>query len=401
LYLPGQEVTSVSGAAATVARYYTAGAGGPMVAMRRSGSNAGTYYIGGDAQGSVSWMVNAATLAVTRTRYYPYGQVRGAANAMPTDHGFVGQIEDDTTGLNYLNARYQDPLTGVFLSVDPLVAKTGEPYIYASGNPSTLSDPSGLESLADLSGDHRSVLAMKALIQAEERGDHETFNKLANLVMKDVRLNWAPVGNFFKGGWSKAKSTLGSVACLSNLQCGAQATLGAALHPIDTLKATGKGLVNADSCGWSKKAECAGAFAWDALTIWATRGASARARASSGATEEGGSVFWSGIDGGDSAAASWAAKNGGTTLEMSLEQRGITLPAFDRTNPASVAAWRQASSEFAEGASGNVVVLQGDAVRTTSVWAEVEFPALTANPNVSSISWLNPETGEGGLLWTR
>ena len=44
----------------------------------------------------------------------------------------------------------------------------------------------------------------------------------------------------------------------------------------------------------------------------------------------GGSVFWSGIKGGDSAAASWAAKNGGTTLEMSLEQRGISLPAFDR-----------------------------------------------------------------------
>jgi RHS repeat-associated protein len=110
----------------------------------RPGTNAGTYYLGGDAQGSVSWMVNAATLAVTRTRYYPYGQVRGTANAMPTDHGFVGQIEDDTTGLNYLNARYQDPLTGVFLSVDPLVAKTGEPYIYGGGNPSTLADPTGL-----------------------------------------------------------------------------------------------------------------------------------------------------------------------------------------------------------------------------------------------------------------
>ncbi len=48
------------------------------------------------------------------------------------------------TGLVYLNNRYYDPSIGVFLSVDPLVAKTGQPYLYAVGNPTTLSDPSGL-----------------------------------------------------------------------------------------------------------------------------------------------------------------------------------------------------------------------------------------------------------------
>ena len=69
--------------------------------------------------------------------------------------------------------------------------------------------------------------------------------------------------------------------------------------------------------------------------------------------------------------------------------------------PASVAAWRQASAEFAQNASGNVMVLQADAVRTTSVWAEVESPALKANPNVTSINWGIPETGEGGYLWSR
>ena len=44
----------------------------------------------------------------------------------------------------FLNNRYQDPVTGVFLSVDPLVGKTGEPYLYGGGNPTTLSDPNGL-----------------------------------------------------------------------------------------------------------------------------------------------------------------------------------------------------------------------------------------------------------------
>jgi len=44
----------------------------------------------------------------------------------------------------FLNNRYYDPTTGTFLSVDPLVAKTGQAYLYAAGNPTTLSDPSGL-----------------------------------------------------------------------------------------------------------------------------------------------------------------------------------------------------------------------------------------------------------------
>ena len=45
--------------------------------------------------------------------------------------------------LTYLNNRYYDPGIGNFVSVDPLVGKTGTPYVYANGNPSTLSDPSG------------------------------------------------------------------------------------------------------------------------------------------------------------------------------------------------------------------------------------------------------------------
>jgi hypothetical protein len=45
----------------------------------------------------------------------------------------------------YLNNLHHDSTTGTFLSVDPLVATTGEPYLYASGNPTSYSDPTGLE----------------------------------------------------------------------------------------------------------------------------------------------------------------------------------------------------------------------------------------------------------------
>ena len=46
--------------------------------------------------------------------------------------------------LDCLNNRHYNPVTGTFLSVDPLVAMTGEPYIYGSANPIKYSDPTGL-----------------------------------------------------------------------------------------------------------------------------------------------------------------------------------------------------------------------------------------------------------------
>lgn len=36
-------------------------------------------------------------------------------------------------GCLFLNNRYHDPTLGTFISVDPLVQTTGEPYVYASG----------------------------------------------------------------------------------------------------------------------------------------------------------------------------------------------------------------------------------------------------------------------------
>jgi filamentous hemagglutinin len=112
-------------------------------------------------------------------------------------------------------------------------------------------------------------------------------------------------------------------------------------------------------------------------------------------------VFWSGLGrGGDATAARWAAQNGGSTLETTLAARGVKLPVWDATNPASVAAWKQASVDFAAGARGNVRVLQGDSLRIDAIWVD-EFKALQTNPNVNSIRAINPQTGGEALLWSR
>jgi RHS repeat-associated protein len=96
----------------------------------------------GDRQGSITTTVTAGT---PTTRWYlPYGGRRGPApGTVPTTTGFLGKHEDGS-GLTHLEHRDYDPTTGVFITVDPLVASTGDPYSYAAGNPTTLSDPTGL-----------------------------------------------------------------------------------------------------------------------------------------------------------------------------------------------------------------------------------------------------------------
>lgn len=77
----------------------------------------------------------------------PWGNVRGQVITDPTGlgspEGYTGELKD-ATGLVYLRARMYDPKTGQFISRDPIVSVTEDPYGYAGGNPLVNTDPSGL-----------------------------------------------------------------------------------------------------------------------------------------------------------------------------------------------------------------------------------------------------------------
>ena len=79
--------------------------------------------------------------------YGPYGTERYKSGPMPTytTKGFTGQYADAVTGLDYYNARYYDPVAGVFLSADSVQGNVQgmNPYGYVNGNPETNTDPTG------------------------------------------------------------------------------------------------------------------------------------------------------------------------------------------------------------------------------------------------------------------
>jgi hypothetical protein len=71
--------------------------------------------------------------------------------------------------------RYYDPQTGQFLSVDPLVDETGEPYAYAADDPVDNTDPSGLRGAGRLTPDEACQRSQdrsqcEAEVRAEENG---------------------------------------------------------------------------------------------------------------------------------------------------------------------------------------------------------------------------------------
>ncbi len=58
--------------------------------------------------------------------------------------GYTGEYTDAESGFIYLRARYYDPSTQQFLTVDPALAWTEQAYAYVAGSPTKATDPMGL-----------------------------------------------------------------------------------------------------------------------------------------------------------------------------------------------------------------------------------------------------------------
>ncbi|MDH5380644.1 MAG: RHS repeat-associated core domain-containing protein, partial [Cyclobacteriaceae bacterium] len=81
--------------------------------------------------------------------YFAFGEtfVEEHSNTDRTPYLYNGKELDEETGLYYYGARYYDPVTSIFVSVDPLAEKYPglSPYVYTFNNPIRYSDPTGME----------------------------------------------------------------------------------------------------------------------------------------------------------------------------------------------------------------------------------------------------------------
>ena len=119
-----------------------------MLASFAQAETTTTYYVN-DALGSPVAAMDETGALKWRKHYSPYGQdIDPDPNAKAHKVGFTGHVEDSSTGLTYMGARYYDPLVGRFMGVDPVGFIESSPvsfnrFAYGNNNPYRFVDPDG------------------------------------------------------------------------------------------------------------------------------------------------------------------------------------------------------------------------------------------------------------------
>jgi RHS repeat-associated protein len=126
--------------------------------------NTGTSYYGYDGHGSVRLLTGATTAALETDSYDydAYGQLLAKTGTTPNHYRYTGEQWDSDLGMYFLRARYLNPNTGRFWSMDSYEGRNEDPlslhkYLYAQGNPVDRIDPSGLDSYLLFWGDEDGV----------------------------------------------------------------------------------------------------------------------------------------------------------------------------------------------------------------------------------------------------
>ncbi|MFD7874399.1 SpvB/TcaC N-terminal domain-containing protein [Streptomyces sp. NPDC059766] len=106
--------------------------------------------------------------------YHPYGTTafqtgHSAAEVGLKRYRYTGKERDDETGFGYHGARYYAPWLGRWASADPLGIGGGvNVYAYASANPVTYRDPSGLSIEQNVLNELKDTFKQKGIAYAEE-----------------------------------------------------------------------------------------------------------------------------------------------------------------------------------------------------------------------------------------
>ena len=122
--------------------YYTRGF---ELISRREGATASYYIYDGGL--SVRALTNEAGIVTDTLVFDAFGNATTKTGPSDNSYGFQGE-EQDATGLYYLRARYMNPATGTFTTMDTYGGSLSDPmslhkYLFANSNPVMYSDPSG------------------------------------------------------------------------------------------------------------------------------------------------------------------------------------------------------------------------------------------------------------------
>jgi RHS repeat-associated protein len=123
--------------------------GSPETALYLETDHLGTPIAARDQSGKVVWKWESDAFGSTLPNEDPDGDgIKVTINLR-----FPGTYYDKESGLFYGGARYYDPLSGRFMSPDPIGLRGGpNPFLYANANPLRYIDPTGLDAIIGHNG---------------------------------------------------------------------------------------------------------------------------------------------------------------------------------------------------------------------------------------------------------
>ena len=106
-------------------------------------------FYGVDGAGSVRQLTNSVGQVTDTYEYDAFGNKVSSTGSTPNNYLYRGEQYDPDLSLYYLRARYYNPVTGRFLSVDPEAGEGQRRYEYAAADPINGMDPSGNEAMME------------------------------------------------------------------------------------------------------------------------------------------------------------------------------------------------------------------------------------------------------------
>jgi RHS repeat-associated protein len=144
------ESTVVVAGVSALSAYYVRG--DDLLAVMRPGSAPASWttrFYHADGLGSIRALTDEAGAVTDRYEFTAFGELLEHEGEDPQAYLFAGEMLEPNSGFYYNRARWMDPEGGRFASVDPFAGTSEDPlslhkYLYASVNPISMRDPSGL-----------------------------------------------------------------------------------------------------------------------------------------------------------------------------------------------------------------------------------------------------------------
>ena len=175
--------------------------GDELISQERNGVKSYYLYDGFD---SVRMLTDEGGSVTDTYTFDAFGNLTDSTGDTENSYLYRGEQYDSSTGLYYLRARYMNPSTGTFITMDEYAGSVFEPvslhkYLYANANPVMNSDPTGYETLKGQLTTAAGIAVLSTMLVANYNGILNAMNFMLTEICTSVAIAADTVAEWCEG----------------------------------------------------------------------------------------------------------------------------------------------------------------------------------------------------------